>query len=213
MASNIFSKFLPPNTGSPSIYETLRQHDDASESDIEERAGMTLDEENLGEAYHDFELNDALGDTSTIQRSSSKPSSPSDWPTSPPKAVEAEDLDDDVPQSLLIEGGEGTARSSNDRRPGAVPLPVYGPASRATRAKWQATQQQQRLHHEPDFPPAQQTGSVSRNRALGYLDPKERALWRWANLENLDNFLFDVYNYYVGNGIWSILLNRVLTLL
>jgi autophagy-related protein 9 len=27
---------------------------------------------------------------------------------------------------------------------------------------------------------------------LGLIDPKERAMWKWANVENLDNFLQDV---------------------
>ncbi|OAX81033.1 hypothetical protein ACJ72_04627 [Emergomyces africanus] len=38
-------------------------------------------------------------------------------------------------------------------------------------------------------------------------------MWRWANVENLDNFLADVYDYFLGNGIKSILLSRVLNLL
>ena len=38
-------------------------------------------------------------------------------------------------------------------------------------------------------------------------------MWRWTNVQNLDNFLNDVYNYYIGKGIWSILLARVLNLL
>jgi autophagy-related protein 9 len=38
-------------------------------------------------------------------------------------------------------------------------------------------------------------------------------MWRWANVEDLDNFLKDVYTYFLGNGIWSILLTRVLNLL
>ena len=51
-------------------------------------------------------------------------------------------------------------------------------------------------------------------RSAGVIgDPKEKALWRWANVQNLDYFLLDVYDYFVGNGIWSILLNRVLSLL
>ena len=38
-------------------------------------------------------------------------------------------------------------------------------------------------------------------------------MWLWANVENLDNFLKDVYTYFLGNGMWSILLNRALSLL
>jgi len=45
------------------------------------------------------------------------------------------------------------------------------------------------------------------------VDPSERAMWKWSNVEDLDNFLIDVYDYYLGNGIWSIILSRFLNLL
>ncbi|GAA5902427.1 hypothetical protein JCM6882_002750 [Rhodosporidiobolus microsporus] len=45
------------------------------------------------------------------------------------------------------------------------------------------------------------------------LNAKERALWRWVNVEDLDGFLQQVYLYYVGKGIWAIGLERVLNLL
>ncbi|CCF56397.1 hypothetical protein KAFR_0B00990 [Kazachstania africana CBS 2517] len=48
---------------------------------------------------------------------------------------------------------------------------------------------------------------------INTLSPKERALWKWANVENLDIFLQDVYQYYLGNGFSSILLKKVLNLL
>lgn len=35
----------------------------------------------------------------------------------------------------------------------------------------------------------------------------------WANVENLDQFLNEVYAYYIGHGIYSILLNRAVKLL
>lgn len=38
-------------------------------------------------------------------------------------------------------------------------------------------------------------------------------MWRWANVEDLDNFIKDVYIYFLGNGIWSIFLGRALNLL
>lgn len=45
------------------------------------------------------------------------------------------------------------------------------------------------------------------------MSAKERALWRWINVEDLDGFLQQVYLYYVGKGIWAMLLERVLNLL
>lgn len=38
-------------------------------------------------------------------------------------------------------------------------------------------------------------------------------MWRWANVEDLDNFLTELYNYYLDKGIWSITLARSLRLL
>src|SRR5690625_2342846 len=68
MASNILSRILPPSGASPSVYETIRQNDEASDaSDVEERAGMAVDEENLGGRYQDYELEDALADASDSQ--------------------------------------------------------------------------------------------------------------------------------------------------
>ncbi|KAK4897074.1 hypothetical protein LTR28_001765, partial [Elasticomyces elasticus] len=34
------------------------------------------------------------------------------------------------------------------------------------------------------------------------------ALWRWANVQDLDAFLLEVYEYYHKKGIWSILLSK-----
>lgn len=52
----------------------------------------------------------------------------------------------------------------------------------------------------------------NRRARLGILSPRERALWKWANIENLDKFLQDVYSYYLGNGFYCILLSKVLDL-
>lgn len=48
---------------------------------------------------------------------------------------------------------------------------------------------------------------------LGLIDPKERALWKWSNVEHLDNFLREIYDYYLGNGFYCILLSRCLNML
>lgn len=42
---------------------------------------------------------------------------------------------------------------------------------------------------------------------------RDRELWKFANVHNLDIFLRDVYEYHRGNGIYSILLDRALGLL
>lgn len=138
MASNLLSRLLPATTGSPSVYETLRQHDESSEaSDVEERAGLALDEENLEQRFEAYELDqveaDGLGDSRTasdqdapfveeaiqLRRSSSwKRSKPSTkaasrprWMSSQVSLPAAEEGDDEVPASLLIEGGDAAARA------------------------------------------------------------------------------------------------------
>ena len=228
MASNILSKFLPPAAGEPSVYETLRQHDELSDqSDLEERAGMTLDEENLGIGFHDDELDDALADATATQAAPPKTSNTTrrGQGTSARKAqsrtrtlhaagrINIDDLDDEVPQSLLIEDDQDPLPVLKTGQNRVMPPPVSGPSSRATRAKWQATQEQQRLHQDSILPQTRSKGKSRRGQPLGMMDPKDRAMWMWANVENLDNFLKDVYDYYVGNGIWCILLNRMLNLL
>ncbi|KAI8345924.1 autophagy protein Apg9-domain-containing protein [Mortierella sp. GBAus27b] len=45
------------------------------------------------------------------------------------------------------------------------------------------------------------------------MNAAELAMWKWVNVENLDNFLTRVYDYYVGKGIYTILLERCLNLL
>lgn len=226
MASNVLSRFLPPDTGSPSIYETLRHQDEASDqSDVEERAAMAVDEENLAGEFHDYELDDAIADATATQsnilsRSETKASrklpniSPIHRASHRPAAMpEAGDEDDEVPQSLLIEENDSTTSPLREQQPRPTPSPIPGPATKASRAKWRATREQQRLHtemrHQRD--PVQQPGfSVS---GLAVASPRERAMWRWVNVEDLDNFLRDVYEYFLGNGIWCILLSRLLNLL
>lgn len=227
MASNILSKLLPPVIGSPSVYETLRQYDQSSDqSDLEERAGMALDEENLGAGFQDFELGDALtyAAASRINASTdparakggSRPASKISplghgRSSSSPKSAEVEDLDDEVPQSLLIEDGEVVPVARKPHRKAMPPVP--GPITRSARAKWQATQEQQRLHNDLETDPVHGGDPARRAHTLGMIDSKEKAMWRWTNVENLDNFLKDVYDYFIGNGIWCILLSRVLNLL
>ena len=230
MTSNLLSRLLPPMPGSPSVYETLRQHDESSDaSDIEERAGINIDEENLGAGFQDFELRDALTDATESQVDASRTNlrepdrtrnafpnrtrsaKIGGWFPNRARPAEMDDADDDVPQSLLVEGEDEMPPVQRVRQQpleSLSPSYVPSPATAATRTRWQTTQEQQRLHQDPR--PRQ---AYKKTPTLAMIDPKEKALWRWANVENLDNFLKDVYEYYLGNGIWCILLSRVLNLL
>ena len=222
MASKLISRFLPPATGEPSIYETLRQHDEIDHSDIERIAGLDEDNEQR-QQYHDDDASfthedaEAPGLSPTSREAKKKsPLRHERLPHSKKQTVkgssEMEEFDDEVPLSLLIEGDRDPPPiSAKSQRLG--PPPASGPTSHGVRAKWQATQQQQRLYQDA-IPPQDRPGSHLNGRIRATTtDPKEKALWLWANVENLDNFLAEVYGYFVGNGIWSITLHRVLDLM
>ncbi|KAL6721183.1 autophagy protein atg9 [Lecanora helva] len=221
MTSNILSRLLPPGTGEPSIYETLREQDEESDqSYIEEREGMALDEENLETRFNDHDLDDALANAVESQVVAPKTQDTSRY-SQGPLAVNSQrqahphldDLDDEVPQSLLIEDENLARPIPTARQAQALPPPVPGPANRGTRAKWQTTQEQQRLHNDTPNRPEEMRERHRHGHPMSMMDPKERAMWIWANVENLDNFLQDVYDYFVGNGIWCIYLSRLLNLL
>ncbi|KAI9049390.1 hypothetical protein LZ554_006424 [Drepanopeziza brunnea f. sp. 'monogermtubi'] len=230
MTSNLLSRLLPTNTTGRSIYDDLRAHDE--ESDLEEQAGLALDEENL--RFLDDELGnvDAFGEASHITTAStafppgqphtrqhgggniSRDKSQNRWMAQSPRLLE-EDGDDDVPASLLIEGHDlppkhtpKKPRPRQGKAPKSSPA-VPGPSNRETRAHWEAAQAQQRLHREEDTSPGLRVPPRSR---FGLLSGEEKALWRWSNVTNLDAFIEDVYGYYVGAGIWCILLEKALNL-
>ncbi|KDN53404.1 APG9-domain-containing protein [Tilletiaria anomala UBC 951] len=48
--------------------------------------------------------------------------------------------------------------------------------------------------------------------AVSSLSPRERALWQWANIEDLDAFLQEAYTYYIGKGAICIALGKALNL-
>lgn len=95
--------------------------------------------------------------------------------------------EEDVPASLLY---EGQAISPTVDRPVSLP---------DTSARWNPSRETE-LHAIPTI--------VYR----GVIGPEDRAMWKWANVANLDIFLDEVYNYFLGNGIYSILLSRALNL-
>jgi autophagy-related protein 9 len=235
MTSNLLSRLLPSNPSTRSIYEDLRAHDEASESDIEEQAGMALDEENLGFRDDELENADAFnGEDSRIttestafldgqqqrargdHKSRKGPKRQSRWLAQSPRLLE-EDGDDDVPASLLIEDNHGLATQNQPRNRQGAPqvrqAAIPGPSNRETRAHWDATQAQQRLHRDEDD--GIRGGPQTPNPKVGLLTgtPYEKAMWRWINVTNIDNFITDVYDYYIGAGIWCIILTRVLDLL
>jgi autophagy-related protein 9 len=192
MTSNLLSKFLPNNPGQ-SIYEELRAHDDQSQSDIEERAGLDLDEENLrypedhfdnAEVFNGEDSRLTTASTPFVNRDRTRSQGRvnarhnTDGPTSTflsqsPRLLE-DDEEDDVPESLLIEGND-VAGPSSPRRPTTGGTPQHkrpsampGPSSRENRAHWETAQANQRLHQE-SRPPSLGQGHVRSNSRLWIL--------------------------------------------
>ena len=228
MSSNILSRFLPAgaDAGEPSIYETLRQQDELDELDVEENAGMGV-EDGTEERFQDYDpdivkfdstQNDTglLNAESSVRRHSQIPhTKPQDrtQAQAPMRGALVEDLDDEVPQSLLIEGRDEALPAMTAQRQVDLSPPVAGPSNPGTNARWRAAQAHQRLHLDTVPPRIRPRGLDFRSKGGNSLDPKEKALWMWTNVSNLDIFLKDVYDYYTGNGIWSITLSRMLNLL
>lgn len=255
--SNRLSRLLPFNNSnqSPSIYETIQQHDESSDSsDVEERAAMAVDEENLRHPFEDHELDDVLergSDTQSthsggpfVRRLSSRrrdrargEGAAADdqtrhhpWPPQP-TAREREtaedhavvdDEHDDVPPSFLVQKHddptppEPPPAPSNYNRDNSD-IPAAGPSTPRLRDQWNTARSRQPLHaqqRQQQQEQRQQQHPTGKWR-LGQhaASQKERALWRWANVENLDNFVKDVYVYFLENGIWCIVLGRALNLL
>jgi autophagy-related protein 9 len=229
MASNIFGRLAPASRGSRSFYEELRARDDDYDEDIEEQAGMKVDEENLNEHFHDYDVDQVEGLTDQDSRitvdSSAQPSRNArsrQAPTNSRKQrdpgprwfTQDDDGDNDVPASLLVEPHEampGPSQTQSSQRP-AGQNAIPGPATRRNRAQWEAAQAQQRLHQEETFGSSKsQPNSLMPDGVRG--NAREQALWRWANITNLDIFMADVYGYYQGKGLWCILSHRALHLL
>ncbi len=107
--------------------------------------------------------------------------------------------------------------------------------TKKNRAQWDTTQNQQRLHRDDrrggafGQPPGPVTGATPSpaggapgHALLSYFFPSsgsqtstahDRAMWRWVNVSNLDNFIRDVYDYYRDSGLRCIMLARLLHLL
>jgi autophagy-related protein 9 len=232
MASNLLSRLLPSASDEPYEIDPLNPHNHRRTSSSA-HGEMDIDEENLDARFEAQDLEHLLQDASSSQMTTestafipprndpkanaplgahiTNPSRPVSWRQPGPAQGVPLDDDDDVPQSLLLEGGRDAHPSNSNQYIEGLPPPVPGPSTRQTRAQWEATRRQQRLH-EGDSAPAP---AWARSNRPGQLtaDPKEKALWLWVNQTDLDTFLAEVYEYYTGSGIYSMLLKRVITLL
>ena len=225
MPRNLFSR-LVPSTGDDLPWYEQRSRDPGSEPD-QDRLGL-LDEENLTHQFQDDDLERAQGlnleDSQTSTQIPDAPTKSTSRRTSKWLSPDDEaDLDNDVPASLLVEGpgpgpGPGsTTTRSNRRRSGPQPSRHSSAPNRRIQAQWETAQAQQRLHPDdeevgPSVAGHHAGGIPPRRHGLGG-NPRDKAMFRWANVSNLDVFIRDVYDYYLGAGIWCILLERFLHLL
>lgn len=226
----MLSRILP-STGSPSIYEAIRQDDEASDSDAEERAAMALDEENLRDSLHHYNPDDAADSQVTTQstaflgrrrRNKSRlgRTGPGAGPSRPrwmqaSRRIGVDEGDDDVPASLLIEGQDLEDMPNPPAPPHQIdderdPFPGDGPSSGISPNRWGTRGDNNSFLPPPVVSRARRPDGIS---GMVSASPKDKAMWRWTNVQNLDNFLRDVYIYYLGNGIYSILLRETLKLL
>ncbi|KAI1848343.1 hypothetical protein JX266_005649 [Neoarthrinium moseri] len=226
MAGNLFSRFVPAKDERP-YYEQLGDDHDV---DIENRAGLALDEENLAHHFHDDDLHHAdhlaiddsrvsVGTVATPAGGARRgPPRPGRQDPAARWLAGDDDGDNEVPASLLVEPGAHApaVQQSDPQRPGPQSVrhsTIPGPSSRGTQVQWETAQAQQRLHHDEDDFGAVPDGSrpTAPARRLGLKShPKEKAMFRWANVSNLDAFTNEVYDYYLGAGLWCILLDRFL---
>jgi len=238
MASTILSRFLPPgNAGSPSIYETIEQYERSLDPhENESRSANAIDDDNLDERFHDQDLDRMLADAAaseTTSQSSAYPQINLGYPSHhrlPPKPSSSDrqrwpydiglgpirqDDEDSVPESLLLEHNKDTqALLPQEPRPARetwheLPAPVPGPPKdKTTQRRWDHAQPSRTASH------AHLTAVPPKSRPTTlFVDAAETAMWRWTNEQNLDRFLREVYDYYLGKGMWPIMLSKVIGLL
>lgn len=218
MTSNFISRFTSSQNNSASIYETIREHEqDSGDSDLEERAGLVSNLPPYADGFQDLEP-DRLpanqsqprpGGGSQPRKGKGKGSSRPRWAHKNHKLLDVEEADDDVPASLLIEDGAGGRTSiSLPPPPSHIPdeLPQLFPD---TASSAQSPDRHRRRRSASDQ--YTQASPTARNiwGSFANQDPREKAMFRWVNVLNLDNFLLDVYNYYICHGFWSTVLMRV----
>ncbi|KAL9093563.1 MAG: hypothetical protein Q9165_003958 [Trypethelium subeluteriae] len=233
----MFSSLLRNPNGGRSIYETMKEDDERSEtSENHDPDGIALDEANLQEQFRDEDLGHMLQDATESQittestaflggnngrgrvggaNTSSRARGTPKWMRQQPNIDAVLDEEEDVPESLLLEGGrkqEASGPASANNVPSILPAPVPGPSNQSDMAHWNSVRAQQPLyeHISTDTRPSR---SRQVRTAMLMADPKEKAMWRWTNVYNLDNFLADVYAYYTHHGFWSIMLARSLNML
>lgn len=116
------------------------------------------------------------------------------------------DEEEAPPHSFLIQPSNGSPKTSS-ARPTSSGV-TFAPGTQNINNDHHYTNNSHRTN-------SQDTNSNDRSKnniQNILLDPTERALWMWANVDNLDVFLQQVYHYFLGNGMYCILLTRALNM-
>lgn len=174
-----------------------------------------------GSVYQDLDGDGEVEDAEILRRVEEEHAQTSDNSNSDDD--EGSDNDSDVPTSLMVEGVPDTKKPTQRRNRMATLSNLRtstsgggstGGARSVSFAQGTKTQPPIRLTK----PTGTATGPLPRHKQdLGasirtMVDPKELALWKWANVQNLDNFFAEAYMYYTGKGLVSIILSRCLNM-
>ena len=216
----MFSRMLGQSSvfaGGRSLYETLRQQDEEEDSDtaddIEERAGLRAahyDEEL--EAPEDYELqppsdltNVAYSQTQgpgrspfAATRGQSRTSGAARMTYMSAQLPEQDSEAEDEPSSLLV-GRTRTHGRTHGRYRDDPQAATPGPSTEQPNLPRKPSGQHARWGETPHPPRRQEAARTQeeiRQARIGLIDPKARAMWRWANVESLDNFLHDVCPFF-----------------
>lgn len=118
---------------------------------------------------------------------------------------ESDESDAEVPPSLMIEIPRDEDAEDDDET-GQRPL--------LSQRQWEKSPVRERSQPVREnvqnlrkrIPPQSQSTRT-------HMTTQDRTMWRWANIDNMDNFFQRVYSYYTGKGYYCILLARFLNLL
>lgn len=237
MTSNFVSRFTGSSNPSASIYETIREHDEDSDAfDVEETGGLAAEGEILRDGFLNQELNDSHVHSNRRRprqveshatahapgqvpgKDKSRTQNRSRWNPRPHKLLDVEEADDDVPASLLIDhNAEAPDVGSMSLPPPpsmmSDGLPPHGDAGPSIPGQDFHSRSRPKSSLNSQKPPRPIPSRAAIGGNLASADPKDKAMFRWVNVTDLDNFLLEVYTYYLYHGFWSIILRRIFNLI
>lgn len=209
MTSRLLSQIFDQN--STSIYETFNEHDarssdESDQDDVEDRAGMmpirttpsyrplSARTDSPFQSHPRSPIGESVVGSVVDQRrpflAGAAQARRENHPRQQPGHYKDEDDSGDVPASLLFEAPAPQEDEEEEHLAHRMPR-------RPSSSDGEALPLGSRVRGGHASPPYnQQAGrgipSGAASGRIGQIDPKERAMWKWANVENLDNFLTDV---------------------